>query len=140
MKRRQSIALALILALAAVVAIWYGWSKHLKRNQEAAHQREVEYEEALRSYTTVLTPGMTRQQVEEYLQKMGIQFSRTPWVTNTDNSDITKIGQEPAPYYCSRKNIYIAFQFAPEASSSAPPDPSDPLTNITIFPMLEDCL
>ena len=50
MKRQQSIALVVILAVTAVFTIWNGWSKHLQRIQEASRQREVGYEGVLRSY------------------------------------------------------------------------------------------
>jgi hypothetical protein len=135
MKRWQLAMLLLIFAMVVAVASWYGWSKHAKKMREAG------YESNLHSFTAVLSSGMTRNEVEEYLQTRHVEFRRTPWgSSNTVYTDMTRIGQEPAPWYCSRQNVYIAFQFASGTNGSVSADSSDSLTKITIFPMLEDCL
>jgi hypothetical protein len=44
--------------------------------------------------------------------------------------DLAKIGQEPAPWACSEKNVYVAFQF----------DSFDTLKSVTLYRWLEGCL
>ncbi len=135
MKRWQLTMFISIFAAVVVIASWYGWAKRTQSRREAGYQL------ALQSFTAALTLGMTREKVEGYLHTRGVQFNRTPWVNpKANNTDITKIGQEPPPWYCSRENIYIAFQFIPESVGSDSANPSDSLTKITIFPMFEDCL
>ena len=51
--------------------------------------------------------------------------------------DLVKIAQEDAPWFCSEKNIYIAFQFTGTASRA---EPSDKLISVTVYPWLEGCL
>jgi hypothetical protein len=141
MRRWHSVLLLSILAVLAGAAVRYAWSKHEQKKQEAAYRREVGYQLALHSYTGVLTVGMTRKEVEGYLQTKGVRFSKLCCVDEKSAyADITKIGQESAPWYCSEQNIYIAFQFASEAGGSVSADPSDTLRKITIFPRLEGCL
>ncbi len=141
MKRWRIVALALISAVVAVSAVGYGWSKHVRGKQEAAYQREVGYQTALHSFDAELKPGMTRKDVEGYLQKRGIQFTRICClIEKSAYADITRIGTEPAPWYCSEHNVYIAFQFDAAGGVSPSEDPSDTLQKTTIFPWLEGCL
>lgn len=56
--------------------------------------------------------------------------------------DLTKIGQEDAPFFCEENNVYVAFEFAslykPNGTWSA--DPSDALKAVKIYRMLDRCL
>lgn len=93
----------------------------------------------LRSYQDALKPGMTRKQVEGYLKSKSVPFGRTNGV-NSDilAADITKIGEEESPWYCSRNNIYVAFEFNTLDVISS--DPKDILDKVTLYERLEDCL
>ena len=55
---------------------------------------------------------------------------------------LVKIGQEKAPLYCSKYNIYIAFEFDATASQEMMVDAreSDKLQDVTLFPWTEECL
>ena len=111
-----------------------------KRAQE---KREITYQLALRSYSEVLKPGMTRREVEDYLRAKNIEFSQMGWVEDerTAYADLTKIGKEHAPWYCEHHNVYVAFQFAAvEAHKPAEARDSDALKKITIFHWLEGCM
>jgi hypothetical protein len=138
MMRWRSIVLLLVIVALVGTAVWFGWSKHL---QNAAYQREAGYQSTLRSYQAVLKPGMTRMEVEGYLQSKGVQLSR--FCCSDEqliHSYIIKVGQEPAPWYCSRQNIYLEFQFTSGAIDSEMASRLDTLKKITITPWLEDCL
>lgn len=113
-----------------------------KRSQQ---QRAVQYQNALRSYSEKFRAGMTRKEIENYLHAQDTPFIQMCCVEHQAKwilTDLTKIGHEPAPWYCSEENVYIAFQFTgPERHSVSPTaEDSDTLTKITLFPWLGGCL
>jgi hypothetical protein len=141
MKRQQSIALVVILALATVSTIWYGWSKHLQRIQEASRQREVGYEKVLRSYATIATPGMPRRQVEGLLHKRGVGFVGFP--ANSEDSayaDLVKIGEEKLGWYCGPGSVNVAIRFETATNGRSLQDPSDTVKRVTLFKLFQDCM
>ena len=88
----------------------------------------------------------SRKEVEAYLRQKNISFLQMCCI-NGDNSkhaldDLTKIGQEDAPWFCSENNIYVAFQFDDKGRHGPHWDAneSDVLSKITIFRWLEGCL
>jgi hypothetical protein len=133
--------LGLIAAAAAIVCA--GWYLLEKRSQE---KREALYAATLRSYSGVLRAGMNRKEVEDYLGAKNIPFMRMCCVEDKTNrgvlDDLTRIGYEKAPWYCSENNIYIAFQFVGLERHTVGPtaEDSDTLTKVTLFPWLEGCL
>lgn len=135
---RRWLQIVLALALTAAVAIAIGRFQR-KRVQE---MRWIAYEANLHSYATALPLGIPREQLENYLQSKGVDFDRVCCTDQTDAyADITKIGQEEAPWYCSRLNIYIAFQFVGSESATAVSHARvDTLKSVSIFKRLEDCL
>ena len=56
--------------------------------------------------------------------------------------DLTKIGQEDAPWFCSENAVYIAFQFTrpTRTAGEADAEDSDRLRAVTIHHWLEGCL
>ncbi len=135
----------LLIALAAIVIVAIG-IRHV-REKGAQRKREVAYQLALRSYSTALRPGMKRTEVEDYLRTRNVLFRQMCCVDRKDLSyrtydDLTKIGEEGAPWFCNEKNIYVAFQFAASESHQGAPTAgdSDRLRAVTIFPWLEECL
>jgi hypothetical protein len=134
------IALVLVVTLSVVVV------RH-RLEKRAQQEREAGYQSALRAYSGVLKPGMTRKDVEEYLRARNVGFQQMCCVASKDYSkdvydDLTKVGQEDAPWFCSEKIVYIAFQFTgqPRNATGAEADDSDRLRAITIYPRLEGCL
>jgi len=120
--------------------------KHVLEKR-AQQKREVAYKAALRSYSEVLRPGVTRNEVESYLRAENVRFGQMCCVDPTDLSkgvydDLTKIGQEDAPWFCSEMNIYVAFQFTgPDRHAVGwTADASDTLKSVTIYRRLESCL
>ena len=134
--------------LAAIVVIAFVMiGAHNVREKRSQQKREAAYQTALRSYSEVLKPGMTRKEVEDYLRARNASFRQMCCVNRKDFSkraydDLTMIGREDAPWVCSEKNIYIAFQFSgTETRSGAPTaEASDKLTAVTVYPWLEGCL
>src|SRR6202158_462286 len=132
---------------AAVVVVAFALlGIHNVREKRLQQKRDVAYQTALRSYSEVIKPGMTRREVEDLLHARNKVFRQMCCVDIKKSMDIwddlIKIAQEDAPWVCSEKNIYIAFQFAGTERHATPPraEPSDKLTAVTIFPWLEGCL
>jgi hypothetical protein len=135
------------LFLATAIAILALFAVHSLGEARAQRKREAAYEVILRSYAQVLKPGMTRKEVEDYLRARNRLFRQMCCVNQNRFSqnvydDLTNIGQEDAPWFCSEKNIYVAFQFAGRGSHATAPsaEASDTLTAVTIYPWLEGCL
>jgi hypothetical protein len=139
MKYWRLIAAVAVLAF-AVIAI------NNVREKRSQRKRDVAYQTALRSYSEVVKPGMTRKEVEDLLHARNKAFRQMCCVDIKKpigvEDDLVKIAQEDPPWVCSDKNIYIAFQFAGARPQAAPPhaEPSDKLTAVTIYPWLEGCL
>ena len=107
-------------------------------------QREAAYQSLLRSYSETFRPGMTRKDVEASLRQRGNTFLRMCCMDSRRSSaydDLTKIGDERAPWYCSKHNVYVGFEFnAAEPSEFPKADDADRLTTVRIFHWLEGCL
>ena len=84
---------------------------------QAKRKRETAYQSALLSYTQVLKPGMTRKEVEDYLRARNVDFGQNCCVVGIQPhpkhslDDITKVGEEGAPWFCSEHYVFVAFQF-----------------------------
>jgi len=132
-----------LVILGLIVVTLSAFTVHHVRQKRAQQKREANYQSALRSYSEVLKPGMTRNDVEGYLKAKNVKFTQMCCVAQHTGAfdDLTKIGQEDAPWYCSEQNIYVAFQFtAAERYKTPRTHASDTLRAITIFPWLEGCL
>src|SRR5512138_3265407 len=93
------------LAVCVLVAVGgaYAWAR---RAAKLTQQREASYQAALRGYSEVLRPGMTRKNVEGYLRarrKPILRMCCMEGNSTRSNADdvLTKIGEEPAPWFCS---------------------------------------
>ena len=140
----MTIASVLLLAL----SIWF--VQHL-RERHRAEERGAQYQMVLAGYASQVKPGMTREEVERYLQTTGKQFKQMCCVAISKGKhvsfdragydDLVKIGEESAPWGCSENNVYIAFEFNPksldEVSST---NGSDILKMVSVFHQLEDCM
>ena len=141
MKRQQSIALVMILAVTAVFTIWHGWSKHLQRIQEASRQREVGYEGVLRSYAAAITTGMSRMQVDQFLHGRGVGFFGYPaYSEDSAYADLVKIGEERIGWYCGPGSVSVAIRFETATNRRSLQDPSDTVKRVTLFKLFQDCM
>ena len=141
MKHWRLLTVVLVAVAMSVIGVRHVLEK------PAQQKREVAYQAALRPYSEVLRPGMTRNEVESYLRAENVRFGQMCCVDPTDLSkgvydDLTKIGQEDAPWFCSEMNIYVAFQFTgPDRHAVGwTADASDTLKSVTIYRRLEGCL
>jgi hypothetical protein len=91
---------------------------------------------------------MTRKEVEDHLRAKNIEFSLMCCVDTKEEfskgvyDDLAKIGQEDAGWFCSQKNIYVAFQFTrPSRNPEGPEaDDADRLKAVAIYRSLVGCL
>jgi len=107
-------------------------------------KRQTEYEAVLKEYSSALKPGMPRSEVESYLRLRGRSFRQMCCiqVRRSAYADIVKIGEEKAPWYCNKYNIYVAFEFEATEPHGLIQDArdSDRLETASLFPWLEECL
>ena len=133
-----------MLSLIFVALVAFGVRYLLEKRAE--RRREIAYQSALSSYSERFKPGITRKEVEDYFRARNIGFMQMCCVDHklpkTVLDDLTKIGEESAPWYCSESNVYVAFHFTgPERNGvAASADPSDTLRAVSIFHWLEGCL
>jgi hypothetical protein len=118
--------------------------KSCDTGEQKNQKQEVLYQAALKSYSDALKLGMTRKGIEDYLRIKSVAFSQMCCIDEQSAyADLTKIGEQKHPWYCSAHNVYIAFQFtATEPLEKLRPSgkDSDTLKKITIFHWLEGCL
>jgi len=144
------IVAGVFVALSAV-AVRQALEQRARRKNEAARLREAAYQSALHSFSETLTVGMTRKEVEGYLRANGVSFFYGQGGNLLDDhpsADLTKIGNEDPPWYCSEIAVYIAFHFTaaePPSANKGPfakyrPSDTDTLKAITIFHQAEGCL
>jgi hypothetical protein len=110
-------------------------------------KREASYQAALLSFSAALKPGMTRKDVENYLHTRNVTFRLMCCVARKALSEqvydeLVRVGQENAPWFCSEKNIYIAFQFSGHEGpdNNWMSDDSNSLQAVSIYRGLEGCL
>jgi len=110
--------------------------------KHAQERREANYQSALRSYSEVIKPGMTRKEVEDYFKGKNSQFRQMCCVGDerTAFSDLVWIAKEHGPWYCESHEVFVAFQFSSaEPHKLAETHDSDILREITIFHWLQGC-
>ena len=146
MKRISQWLLIFVLVLAVLSAIWMVVRSKLR--QQAQKKRDAAYQAALLRFTEALKPGLTRKEVEDYFRAKNLKFRQMCCVDSHESAsrsswdDLTKIGEEQAPWFCSEKNIYVAFQFTDHKTRGGTPkaDDLDTLKAVSIYPWLEGCL
>lgn len=100
----------LILASALVIFSVGGCQRH---NVKSRNEREANYQHSLKSYSEALPVGVTRKTVEEYLRAHSVHWQQGFGPGSLDSESYwVRIGQDPAPWYCSAEGVYITFQFA----------------------------
>ena len=115
MRRWRLPVVVLTVAALSTLGIRHVFEKRVLEKR-AQQTREVAYQSAVRSYSEVLRPGMSRKEVEDYLRAKNVRFRLMCCVDIKESSkdvydELTKVGQEDPPWACSEKNVYVAFQF-----------------------------
>jgi hypothetical protein len=132
------------LVVAAVVAAGLAY----KSKSQAERNREAAYQMVLLSYSNEFKLGSPRKSVEDYLRTNNTEFRQMCCVDSSELArraswdDLVKIGTEAAPWFCSEKNVYIAFQFTDHEQRNGMPKAhnSDTLKAVSIYRWLEGCL
>lgn len=114
---------------------------HQGQKLQQKRKREAAYQSTLLSYTQVLEPGMIRKEVENYLRARNVDFGQLCCVVGTQPhpkhslDDITKVGQEDAPWFCREHYVFVAFQFEDHGQykSILGADDKDILKSVTIY-------
>jgi len=141
MQRGRVLIRGLIVFALVASVVGYAWAKRAAR---FAAQRDAFYQTTLRSYAEALRLGMTRKDVEAYLRGKSKPFQRMCCMERSAKSaydDLTKIGEESHPWFCSAHNVYIGFEFVSAQSHTLPEaHESDTLTKVMVYHWLEGCL
>jgi hypothetical protein len=135
-KRRWGL---LVIVAALLIVCLLGIKSVIEKR--AAQKRQTEYEAVLREYSGALKSGMSRREVESYLRLRGRSFRQMCCIKVPRNAyaDIVKIGEEKAPWYCNKYNVYVAFEFETTEPHGTVTD-ADRLETTSLFPWLEECL
>jgi hypothetical protein len=139
MKRRTAIATILASTALGCIIVWFVQHRSEEYKDEVgASHRQLIYQSILQSYTKSLKIGMTRAQVQDSLRMRGAEFSDICCLEkDASSAEITKIGFETGPWYCTGFDVYVAFHFTGQLASR---DPSDALKRISIQSLPVDCL
>ena len=129
-----AVVLVVLTSLAVRHAIW----------QAGAQQREADYQDALRAYSSTFKVGTNRIDVETHLRRSGRHFLQSCCMESGSSGPmdvLVNIGQESAPLYCSEHNVYIGFQFvAAEPRKFPTARDTDTLRAVRLYHRLEGCL
>jgi hypothetical protein len=133
-----------LLAIPLVIVVFSAAFPPAGFAQSAKEKRQASYQAALKMYFEALKPGVTRTEVEGYLNSKGIKFVvQLEGYSGEDSGGMerVKIGNEKHPWYCSENAVYIAFHFdAAKADPLTLPSGADTLKSITIYNQLETCV
>jgi hypothetical protein len=104
----------LILVIVSAVGVTLAFLIRSRVRAAAQREREAGYPLALRAYSEIVQPGMTRKEVENALRSRATSFSKIlgPFGGTAEYGDLVKIGEEDAPWYCSEEYVYVAFVFS----------------------------
>lgn len=107
---KKSIALACVVILLVVSVVFV--RRHI-RDRAAQAQRDATYYELLSSYQRDLHAGMTRVQVQSYLDSRKISY------LNDGKQYAVLVGEDPgSALVCDRWNVYVAFDFGISATEN----------------------
>lgn len=122
MRHWLGIGLVVVIVIAVINVVSF-----VRRKQE-----ESRFRTTVTTYRSVLKPGINRDKVEDYLRRHGMPFERSccePGVF----SDRSKLGQEPARWFCRNQNVYLEFNFDSDAAPADVARGSDVLKKIDLY-------
>src|SRR4051812_7104080 len=134
--RRWSLILVVAILLVVIPLGFVLRARH--QSARRVEMREAVYQSVLRSYTSVLTPGMSRREVLTHLTQRSFFHQSSGGMASFT---LVKIGEEENPWYCSEQSVYVRFGFKPaDPSKLSSTDAADTLAGVDIFKQLEGCL
>ena len=134
-RRGQGIAILAVVVLAVLLV------RHIREGRLAA-RREAAYAAALNGYSREFTSGMSRQQVRAKLVARGVPFHEVCCEGDQRRwAILIRVGEEPAPWFCSRWRVYVALVFTgQETGEGFDPVETDALVAPEIVRQGEGCL
>ncbi len=139
MKKPKSTGAVVLLVLLLGAAAWL-WARH-RREQKI--RDEAAYQAIVRQYEKDLREGMSRAEVENYLEGRHVKATLICCVAEYRGTydEIVKVGVEGAPWYCTQIGVYVGLQFNGSATAApALATPMDTLRKVSLFRRGEDCL
>ena len=135
MKRRS-----MILTFVLVVFVIIAWISIRHRNENARlAQREHAYEAKVAYYSAVLTPGMAREAVDDYLHSRDIVYRSRTIGPVTD--DLIGIAREPSPvFYCSWLDVSVQIEYTSASDKASEPQANDRIRDVKLDRQLQDCM
>ena len=114
------------------IALFAAWRIHSKLEQS---NREKAYRETMAPFQRDLHAGVTRAEVESYLDSKKVRYSGVFVGGDSAWSYETKIGEEPSEsLFCESWIVYVAFEFSSSGNGvpEAKPLSGDTLKDIRI--------
>jgi hypothetical protein len=127
MKSWRSRLIVLVIVALSAAGIGYAWGRA---------KRELGYSSTLRSYSTALKPGISRQEVEDYLQAKSISVGQICCFNEHGTfSDAVTIGEEKVFLpLCNKEQVIVVFEFAArEPHDSVQSHASDELKRLFLW-------
>ena len=131
--------LFLLLIGVATASLFISHRTKLQAQTRARMKRENEYQSALHFYNQIFKRGMTKKEVEEWLNSNKIEFFRQS--SNSSSYDLIKIGEEEPPWYCGVHWVYVKLNFRDvEQRGPYGADDEDTLNETEVYHQLDRCL
>lgn len=106
LKRRWLWIIAVIVAVSSAIAVRHAYKARVQKRRDVANQA------TLLTYSQNLRPGLTRKEIEDYLHSRGTAFTQMCCLEQRSAlTDLVKVGEEEAPWYCSEWTVFIALEF-----------------------------
>ncbi|HEY2470581.1 MAG TPA: hypothetical protein VGI45_22495 [Terracidiphilus sp.] len=99
---RQWVGIGLLVVIAIAI---FNIVSFIRRKDD-----DKRYLSTLMAYRSVLKPGTSRAEVEDYLRQKGMPYARSCCEPDVF-SDRSKIGELPPHFTCRNWNVYLDFQF-----------------------------
>ena len=99
-----------VLVLTAAVAVWQIHSR------KAQAKRDASYQVALEPYKRDLALGLSKAEVEQYLDSRNVAYHVTRIGGHEGESYLIKVGEDPGSLVCEPWNVYVALEFGSSES------------------------
>jgi hypothetical protein len=132
--RPRNIAILSIIVIAAST-----WTIADYRKAQGRKLRETHYQSTLKSYSSELKLGMSREEVHDLLRNRSVIPTHEPY-GGPPLDDFIKIGREQDEWYCSWENVNIQLHYEASKPNSIEPISADLLREITLSRWAYDCL
>jgi hypothetical protein len=141
MSRKRIAALAFFLLIVVAVSLFFVRQSHLRREQR---QREQLVALSLSKLSAAIKRGMTRAEVDAYLNDTDTGFFQRPTPGLPVLNDLAPLGQRPSGvWYCGPVQFGVEVDFKPSGPHSATSvlgSSTDTVSGIQPYEWYDDCL